>query len=167
MLLFNIHVAHSVGQFSTISAESSTLDTHVTLWLGKGNVDNVDMQLCVCQSKIVQRGPMFSGSVSNVHWWDDAQQCESVARQCTYTGEHAVYWRGSPPVSWWRRPAVRGRLLRKRIGTQYRKLINIGNLKGRERKGKACVSCNHELAKCKKDEPVQERIARDLDSTVT
>ena len=99
---------------ATDSAENSTLDTHVTLWVLNGDVD---MQLCVKARSLVQC--VAQCSVSNVHWWHDVQQCDSVAQcigpavysaHCKHTGVHAVHWRGSSPVSWWRRPAVRGRL---------------------------------------------------------
>lgn len=74
--------------------------------------------VCVCQSKITGSvcGPMFGGLVSNVHWWHDVQQCVGPA---VYIHTPVYTQCGSPPVSWWRRPAVRGRLLRNRIGTQY------------------------------------------------
>ena len=108
---------------------------------------------CVAQCSVVQC-LMFTGGLMYI---------SVFSRQCRDTGVHAVYWPGSPPVSWWRRPAVRGRLLRNRIGSQHR---NIGILVLKEETGKkACVS-NQESAKWKKDEPVQQHIARDLDNTV-
>ena len=118
----SIHFQYSRGPhcgalLPTVRAEISTLDTHVTLWLGNGNVD-MQLCVCVCQSKITGSvcGPMFSGLVSNVHWWHDVQQCVGPA---VYIHTPVYTQCGSPPVSWWRRPAVRGRLLRNRIGAQY------------------------------------------------
>ena len=54
--------------------------------------------------------PMFSGGILY------ALTLLYIVEQCQTL--RSVHWRGSPPVSWWRHPAVSGRLLRK-AGTQY------------------------------------------------
>ena len=97
----SIHFQYSRGPhcgalLPTVRAESSTLDTHVTLWLGNGNVD---MQLCVYDTVTlcVSKQDHWFSVWPNVRWF--GVQCSLVAR-CTavcrpgsvhtHTGAHAV-----------------------------------------------------------------------------